>query len=603
MSSRKNKKPLKKKHKQMKYNRKEELTKLYPAMINTRYGRVFGYINYKGEFIIEPKYERAGNFNEFGLAIVEEKNLVGLINTKGEYIVKPIYESISPYKEGRAIYVLNEKMGVMDEEGNSITKKSYDFIMDYSGDRAVVGINNPNGSYNYGYIDRYGNEVIIPKFLQADDFKDDVALVKIKDKEYGLIDKNGNIINTYKYDYVGQYGNGLMVFANSSGGPFGYINREGKEVIKPIYTMAQGFKDGIAVVSEDEGYNGPYGGINVNGQYVVQSIYSEIKSLGQGKFALGMPIGKEKISTSSIYAIADNNGKRLTDFNYLVVGDYKNGLSYASDTLNTFFINESGKIEKTLPVVSGSGELRVKNNIVFADIDFSPYYLTKSGRIIYKPNSTIELNDKYSVTRVKYRPNINYLVYNPEINGILSEKVRQDVNVKLKVMSRVNPSFEEKKSEPLVITPDDVLDFNYYGDFSIKFFKKNLLVLDMTGYYYPFGAAHGMPSRKTPNIDLVTGKFYALGDLFMGGVYWTGELNKIIENMIKTDPQYNEIYQDGFKGITMDQSFYVDENNLYIYFSPYDIAPYAAGFVTFKIPFTEIQGMINKRGDFYKAFN
>lgn len=603
MSSRKNKKPLKKKHKQMEYNRKEELAKLYPAMINTRYGRVFGYINYKGKFIIEPKYERAGNFNDFGLAVVEEKNLVGLINTKGEYIVKPIYESISPYKEGRAIYVLNEKMGVMDEEGKSITKKSYDFIMDYSGDRAVVGINNPNGFYNYGYIDRYGNEVIIPKFLQADDFKDDVALVKIKDKEYGLIDKNGNIINTYKYDYVGQYGNGLMVFANSSGGPFGYINREGKEVIKSIYTMAQGFKDGIAVVSEDEGYNGPYGGINVNGQYVFQPIYSEIKFLGQGKFALGMPIGKEKISTSSIYAIADDNGKRLTDFNYLVVGDYENGLSYASDTLNTFFINESGKIEKTLPVVSGSGELRVKDNIVFADIDFYPYYLTKSGRIIYKPNSTIELNDKYSVTRVKYRPNINYLVYNPEINGILNEKVQQDVNVKLKVMSRVNPSFEEKKSEPLVITPDDVLGFNYYGDFSIKFFKKNLLVLDMTGYYYPFGAAHGMPSRKTPNIDLVTGKFYALGDLFMGGVYWTGELNKIIENMIKTDPQYSEIYQDGFKGITMDQSFYVNENNLYIYFAPYDIAPYAAGFVTFKIPFTEIQGMINKRGDFYKAFN
>ena len=125
----------------------------------------------------------------------------------------------------------------------------------------------------------------------------------------------------------------------------------------------------------------------------------------------------------------------------------------------------------------------------------------------------------------------------------------------------------------------------------------------MTGYYYPFGAAHGMPNKKTPNIDLETGEFYTLADLFMGGVYWTGELNKIIENMIATDPQYEILFEDGFKGIKEDQDFYVDKNNLYIYFPPYEIAPYAAGFVTFKIPFTEIEGMINKEGNFYKSFN
>ena len=73
--------------------------------------------------------------------------------------------------------------------------------------------------------------------------------------------------------------------------------------------------------------------------------------------------------------------------------------------------------------------------------------------------------------------------------------------------------------------------------------------------------------------------------------------------MIATDPQYEILFEDGFKGIKEDQDFYVDKNNLYIYFPPYEIAPYAAGFVTFKIPFTEIEGMINKEGNFYKSFN
>ena len=64
--------------------------------------------------------------------------------------------------------------------------------------------------------------------------------------------------------------------------------------------------------------------------------------------------------------------------------------------------------------------------------------------------------------------------------------------------------------------------------------------------------------------------------------------------MIKTSSSYSSVYEDGFKGINENQSFYVDENNLYIYFAPYEIAPYSSGFVTFKIPFEEIDSMIRK---------
>jgi hypothetical protein len=42
---------------------------------------------------------------------------------------------------------------------------------------------------------------------------------------------------------------------------------------------------------------------------------------------------------------------------------------------------------------------------------------------------------------------------------------------------------------------------------------------------------------------------------------------------------------------------------LYIYFTPYEIAPYAAGFPTFKIPFTQILNIIDEEGEFWKAFN
>jgi hypothetical protein len=486
-------------------------------------------------------------------------------------------------------------MGVMDERVKAVTNKAYNFISDYNEGRAVIGVNNPDETYYYGYIDRYGNEIISPKFLEATEFKDGVALVKSKTNEYGLINREGRLINQYKYGYVSQYGDGALIFADSFNGPFGYINKKGQVIIEPIYAMARGFKDGLAVVSTENVYNSKYGAINLKGTYVYQPIYSEINHLGEGRVALGMPIGGPKNIGSSIYAVGDATGKLLTDYEYLVAG------TYTSNNLSTFFIDRKGKIVKNLPVARGSGALRLKNNIILADIDYSPYYLDRLGKGIYKPNDIIVLNHKYSVKRVKYKPNINYLIYLPKVRGVADRNIEKGINIKLTQMSYFKP--EESAKAPLSITPEDVLDYTYYGDFSVQFFRLHLLVLDITGYYYPLHAAHGMSSRKTPNIDLVSGQFYSLGDLFMGGVYWTGELNKIIENMIETDPQYEYVFKDAFKGIAIDQSFYVDENNLYIYFSPYEIGPYVAGFITFKIPFTEIEGMMNKQGNFYKAFN
>jgi hypothetical protein len=147
------------------------------------------------------------------------------------------------------------------------------------------------------------------------------------------------------------------------------------------------------------------------------------------------------------------------------------------------------------------------------------------------------------------------------------------------------------------------LEASYTGDFSVEFFKKNLLVLELDAYDFPFGAAHGMPSRVYPHIDLVSGSFYELKDLFKRNSNYVKVLSDIIGNQIKTDPQYEYVFPDTYKGIKPDQPFYVDENNLYIYFTPYEIAPYAAGFPTFKIPFKDIASIINEQGSFWKAFN
>lgn len=560
---------------------------LLPALRYTENGNFYGYINLKGDFIISPQFKRADEFNSKGIAIVEKDGFVGGINSQGQYVIEPVYSSISQFVDGRAIFVLDNFMGVMDDSGKVLTNKKYTFINNYSNERAVFGLmENNNDRYLYGYLDNNGNEVIEAKYEEAFQFKDDIALVKQKNT-YMLIDKKGKVLFQYNYPYVNSYGEEKLVFAKEDGGPYGYINKEGTIVIEPIYTSASEFKNGVAIVGMGPIYSENFGVISEKGHYIYEPIYDDIINLGEDRIALGKFSSDEKIPFSFKYAIGDTAGKLLTEYLFLSIGEYEEGLSYGSNEEFTFFINKEGEIDNTFPIVRGSGSLKIRDNIIYADINFSPFYLKANGDLIYRPNIIIDINKKYKVIRGKYKPNFNYLIYYPIVDGIENILVRRAINTRLKLMSLFNPNTDEKKS--ITISADQILDYNYYGDFSILYYKNNIICFDILGYYYPFGAAHGLPYRKTPLVNLRTGQIYKLEDLFVKGSNWENIINGIIKEMISTDKQYEVLFTNSFEGIKSNQSFYLQDENLVIYYPPYEIAPYAAGFVTFKIPIEKIK--------------
>ncbi|MDI9215444.1 WG repeat-containing protein [Clostridium tertium] len=595
MSRGKNNKQSKKK------NTKKREFGLYPALKNTVDGDRYGYINKEGKEVIPFKFTRAYDFNELGLAIIKENSKFGIIDMKGNYYVNPQFDNINQYKEGRAIYAEKSKMGVLDEKGNKLRDIVYDYIGNYNDGHAVVAKRNGK-SYKYGYIDLDAKEITEVKYMNASDFNDGFGLIKIKEREYALIDKQGNISNTYNFEYVGSYGEDLMVFSILLGGPYGYINRDGEIVISPIYCDAQEFNDGVAVVSRGNNISCTHGVIDKLGKQIYGDIYSDVKYLGEGKVALGLPIGDNRIFPRSIYAIGDTKGTLLTKFNYLEIDSYIKGLSYGSDDKKTFFLDEYGKIIKNLPIVDGSGQLRVKGEIIYANIDYFPYYLDKNNKVIYQPNKEIPLDQRYLIIIDKYKPNINYLIYIPQVKGMHDDNIEKEVNSRLREMSFFIPSKRELIGKELNIINDQVLSYNYYGNFQILFYRDNSIIIDLLGYYYPLGEVHGTPIRKTCAIDLLTGKFYNLKDLFKSNTSWINRLNDIIENFIENDPNYEYVFPDSFKGISENHDFYLDKDNLYIYYLPNEIGPYSAGVITFKIPLIQIQIYLDNQGDFYKAF-
>lgn len=117
-------------------------------------------------------------------------------------------------------------------------------------------------------------------------------------------------------------------------------------------------------------------------------------------------------------------------------------------------------------------------------------------------------------------------------------------------------------------------DFDYWegGDY---------LSLSMLSYIYT-GGAHGMSYKNTLTVNKRTGEPCSLGELFRSGADYKGLLESKILAEIKAQPEmYFEHAAGTVTAYDGDFSFYLDAGELVVFFSLYDITPYAAGMPRF----------------------
>jgi len=567
-------------------------TGLFPAPLKVVGGHRWGYINRQGTMVLPPQFEEADNFQSNGLAVVRQQNKAGLINASGQFVVPPQYDSISNFSEHRATVITKDGFQLMDETGRIVTSRSYSYIADVRDGRTLFYDTAADGATHYGYLNLEGREVIPPIFMEAGDFSNGKAVVKVKDNEYALIDREGKFLHVFNQAYVGPLSEGMLAFQETANGKYGYLNESGQVVIAPAYMFAQPFQNGRAIVNQSDDFQSKYGVIDKRGRFIIEPIYNDIRELGEGRLALGRAIDEKQPFIGSIYALADLDGKRLSGFVFSMIENFKDGLASVSDSQQTYFINHSGHAAPGYPRLNGSGTLELVDGLIQARVDRRMSYLERNGRVVWRHNVTIPLTRNYYVREEKFKPNKDYLVYYPQLEGLSNPNVQHQVNEKLKKLSNVKP-----------IPANEQLEYTYDGDFEVTAFMNPLLVMELNGYNYPFGAAHGMPSKQYVHINIQSGQMFDLKDLFKPGSNYVSELNAIIAQQIKDDPQYDYVFPDSFKTIKEDQPFFVTQDALHIYFEPYEIAPYVAGFPTFTIPFSQIMGLIDVNGAFWRSFH
>jgi hypothetical protein len=159
---------------------------------------MFGYADETGSLVIDPRFERAGQFVE-GLAPVQVQDAsgsaeYGYIDTTGTVVIEPRFRTAFEFSEGLARVEMAAKglyqYGFIDRSGTVVVEPRYTAAWDFSQGLARVGLADASGAFRYGFIDQTGALVIGPRFESARDFSEGLAAVAI-DGKWGYIDRGG----------------------------------------------------------------------------------------------------------------------------------------------------------------------------------------------------------------------------------------------------------------------------------------------------------------------------------------------------------------------------------------------------------------------------
>lgn len=166
----------------------------------------------------------------------------------------------------------------------------------------------------------------------------------------------------------------------------------------------------------------------------------------------------------------------------------------------------------------------------------------------------------------------------PQVNGLADTAVQDKINGT--IQAEVNRIAEasrkdlEKAGDSGRSVPN-----GYTVHYFITQNSGGKLSLYLQSYLYT-GGAHGMPARVPLTFDLAKGDTLTLQQTAGNNPDYAAVINKLVkEEFTKQD-----MVLTPFESISENQPFFLRNNDIVIYFEPYEYTAYAAGFPEFTIP-------------------
>jgi WG containing repeat len=247
-----------------------------------------GYVDRTGKLIIPRRFDRAGEFSS-GLAAIVRNLRTGFIDGKGNDVIPPRFDAAKDFREGLAAACVKGKgWGFVDPHGAWAIPPSFSFADSFAEGVAVVKTD-PN-------LDDACADDALEGTPPGEECEKEIAGDDDGPGAYYLIDRTGQRLHGKGYHCITRVSDGMaaVLWKNR----WGYLDRKGKEVIRPTFVRAKPFGEGWAAVwlpdrrTEDYG-DGKWAFIDKQGKFKVLAKYdaSEVGVFSQGLVAMeGIPI-------------------------------------------------------------------------------------------------------------------------------------------------------------------------------------------------------------------------------------------------------------------------------------------------------------------------
>lgn len=327
----------------------------------------------------------------------------GYINSKGEVVIDTIFTGRPGFfREGFAL-IKNEDatFDYIDRSGRASTSHFKDAALFSEGLACVVRIN-----HYPEFIDRNFNTVFRLNFAtEAGAFSEGLAKFQDSSGRWGFIDKSGKIAIKPAYQYVMSFSGGMaLVAVNTRDGiAAGYINREGVIAI-PLsrkYVNLRPFSDGLAAFKTSEGW----GYMNNLGATAIKPNPKWVEAADFRENFASVRIGDK-------WGVIDKQGFLIIEQKYDFPVVFYNGMAAVSITGSAGFIDKNEKYiiephfdDVAIPFIAGNAFVLSEGRYI--PVDNAGNLLSDNGFRRLNPNYS-EIMDYEKTVKSDYFDFIGY---------------------------------------------------------------------------------------------------------------------------------------------------------------------------------------------------
>ncbi len=200
-----------------------------------------------------------------------------------------------------------------------------------------------------------------------------------KEKKYGAINGNGELVIPFEYDYIQQFFDGLAVVEKNN--QYGLIDKTGKLVLPVIYQSIShcansGWPKAVQV-------NGKWGAVNQQQQLVIPALHPYLSCFEQG-------LARVEDAGGSTYGLIDSTGHMLIPFGKYdwIEPAFSEGLTIAKYQELYGYINRAG--EEVIPYIYMDAD-PFKNGIARVKKGAFEEFINKKGEKVKRPGPDFSL--------------------------------------------------------------------------------------------------------------------------------------------------------------------------------------------------------------------